>query len=106
MEFEESTQTPGLRLRGLRKHFGEVVADDGDTGVFLFPPERLLGERSVHADVIGGPADAFLIFFREHLEERIVAGEMIVEGAVAVGAGLLEFGGARLKAGALLQGGQ
>jgi iron(III) transport system ATP-binding protein len=29
MEFEEPTQTPGLRLRGLRKSFGEVVAVDG-----------------------------------------------------------------------------
>ena len=29
MEFEESTQTPGLRLRGLRKSFGQVVAVDG-----------------------------------------------------------------------------
>ena len=34
MEFEESTQTPGLRLRGLRKSFGEVVAvDDLDLDV-------------------------------------------------------------------------
>ncbi len=34
MEFEESTQTPGLRLRGLRKTFGEVVAvDDLDLDV-------------------------------------------------------------------------
>jgi iron(III) transport system ATP-binding protein len=29
MEFEESNQTPGLRLRGLRKSFGDVVAVDG-----------------------------------------------------------------------------
>jgi iron(III) transport system ATP-binding protein len=34
MEFEEPTQTPGLRLRGLRKTFGEVVAvDDLDLDV-------------------------------------------------------------------------
>ena len=29
MELEEPNQTPGLRLRGLRKSFGEVVAVDG-----------------------------------------------------------------------------
>ena len=29
MEFEESPQEPGLRLRGLRKSFGDVIAVDG-----------------------------------------------------------------------------
>jgi iron(III) transport system ATP-binding protein len=29
MEFDESSQDPGLRLRGLRKSFGDVVAVDG-----------------------------------------------------------------------------
>src|SRR6187200_2925820 len=29
MEYEESNSTPGLRLRGLRKAFGDVVAVDG-----------------------------------------------------------------------------